>query len=175
MDRRLLLKYLPGMATLPVEANFSELIQKPKDTVARMQVSARKGLRLRRRDAEDLYLTTAAKADEAVQVVDSTTRMFVALMKQDPATVGLLTQVFPEAFPWVRFLPQKAVQEFLVEFIETARASTDLGTVSPIAQVITEWKHTAEIYADPDLRRALTADHGDTDLGDVPVPQVADE
>lgn len=163
------------MTTLPVEANFSELINRPKDTVARMQGSLRKGMRLHRRDAEDLYLTTAARADEVVEVVDSTTRMFVALMKHDPGAVRILTEVFPEAFPWVRFLPEPAVREFLVEFVETARASTDLGTVSPIAQVITEWRHTAEVYADPDLYKALTADHGDTDLGDVPVPEVACE
>ncbi|MFI0941335.1 hypothetical protein [Streptomyces sp. NPDC021020] len=164
------------MAPSPaVEANFSELINKPKDTVARMQGSLRRGIRLHRRDAEDLYLTTAARADEAVQVVDSTTRMFVAFMKHEPSAVQLLTDVFPEAFPWVRFLPENAVRTFLVEFIETARASTDLGTVSPIAQLIAEWRHTAEIYADPDLHRTLTADHGDTDLGDVPMPEVEGE
>ncbi|MER6350607.1 hypothetical protein ABT186_01825 [Streptomyces sp. NPDC001634] len=163
------------MTTMPAEANFSELINKPKDTVARMQVSARKGLRLHRRDEEDLYLTTAARADQVVQVVDSTTRMFVALMKESPEAVDLLTQVFPEAFPWVRFLPDGAVREFLLEFVETARASTELGTVEPIAQVITEWKHTAEIYADPELYAALTADHGEGDYGDVPAPEVAGE
>lgn len=163
------------MTTLPVEVNFSELINKPKDTVARLQGSLRKGMRLHRRDDEDLYLTTAARADEVVQVIDSTTRMFVALMKEDPATVDLLTRVFPEAFPWVRFLPDKEVREFLVEFVETARASTDLGIVSPIAQLITEWRHTAEVYADPELYKALTADHGDGDYGEVPVPEVASE
>ncbi|KOV19780.1 hypothetical protein [Streptomyces sp. XY152] len=163
------------MTTMPAEANFSELIQRPKDTVARMQVSARKGLRLHRRDAEDLYLTTAARAAQAVEVVDSTTRMFVALLKESPAAVDLLTRVVPEAFPWVRFLPDGAVREFLVEFVETARASTDLGTIEPISQVIAEWKHTAEIYADPELYAALTADHGDVDLGDVPAPEVAGE
>lgn len=163
------------MTTQAVEANFSELINKPKDTVARMQGSLRKGMRLHRRDDEDLYLTTAARVDEVVQVVDSTTRMFVALLREDPAAVDLLTRVFPEAFPWVRFLPAKGVRRFLVDFVETARASADLGTVSPIAQLIIEWKHTAEIYADPDLYKTLTADHGDEDFGDVPEPKATDE
>ncbi|SFJ79327.1 hypothetical protein [Streptomyces pini] len=162
------------MTATPVEANFSELIQKPKDTVARMQTDIRKGIRLHRRDDEDLYLTTAAKADEAVQVVDSTTRMFVALMKEEPHAVDLLTRAFPEAFPWVRFLPEGSVRQFLIEFVETARASTDLGTVGPIAQVITEWKHTAEVYADPELHKALTTDHGDEDFGPVGAPEAAD-
>lgn len=163
------------MTPAPVDANFSELIQKPKDTVARMQGSLRKGMRLHRRGGdEDLYLTTASKADEVVEVVDSTTRMFVALMKEDPNAITLLTKVFPEAFPWVRFLPQNAVQEFLVEFVSTARASTDLGVVSPIAQVITEWKHTAEIYADPELAKELQQEHNE-DFGPVPAPEVDDE
>ncbi|MET8327671.1 hypothetical protein [Streptomyces sp. NPDC005181] len=163
------------MTTMPAEANFSELIQRPKDTVARMQVNAGRGLLLHRRDEEDLYLTTAARADQAVQVVDSTTKMFVALLKESPAAAELLTRVFPEAFPWVRFLPQKAVQEFLLEFVETARASTSLGSLAPIAQVITAWKHTAEIYADPELHATLTKDHGDSDHGDVPMPPSEDE
>ncbi|MFD8465593.1 hypothetical protein ACFV10_10840 [Streptomyces cyaneofuscatus] len=88
------------MTAMPAEANFSELIQKPKDTVARMQVNARRGLLLRRRDEEDLYLTTAARADQGVQVVDSITRMFAALLKESPAAVDLLTRVIPEVFPW---------------------------------------------------------------------------
>ncbi|MFB9345869.1 hypothetical protein ACFFUA_00055 [Streptomyces heliomycini] len=163
------------MTTMPAEANFSELVQRPEDTVARMQVSARKGLRLHRRDAEDLYLTTAARAAWAVEVVDSITRMFAALLKEGPAAVDLLTRVFPEAFPWVRLLPDGAVREFLVEFVETARASTDPGTIEPISQVIAEWKHTAEIYADPELYAALTAGHGDVDFGDVPAPEAAGE
>ncbi|GAA4965724.1 hypothetical protein GCM10023238_36730 [Streptomyces heliomycini] len=39
------------------------------------------------------------------------------------------------------------------------------GTIEPISQVIAEWKHTAEIYADPELYAALTAGHGDVDSG----------
>lgn len=154
------------MSTPTADANFSELIQKPKDTVARMHTSLRKGIRLHRRDDEDLYLTTAERAEQVTEVVDSTTRMFVALMKSDPAAVGMLTRVFPEAFPWVRFLPDKAVREFLIEFMDTARAASDLGTMSPLAPVIAAWKSTAEIYADPELSKQLLASTDD-DLGSV--------
>lgn len=157
------------MATLPAEANFSELIQKPKDTVARMQGNVRQGLRLRRRGEEDLYLTTAARAEQVTEVVDSTTRLFVALMKSDPAAADMLTKVFPEAFPWVRFLPPEAAREFLVEFMTTARAASDLGTVAPLAPVIAAWKSTAEIYSDPELRRKLSEPLED-DLGPVEPP-----
>ncbi|MFB6567348.1 hypothetical protein [Streptomyces noursei] len=158
------------MATLPAEANFSDLILRPKDTVARMQGTVRKGLTLHRRgEEEDLYLTTAARAEQVTEVVGSTTRMFVALMKCNPAAVGMLTEVFPEAFPWVRFLPEDAVREFLVEFMETARAASELGTVGPVAPVIAAWKSTAEVYADPELRAKLSEPLED-DLGLVEPP-----
>ncbi|MFE7230496.1 hypothetical protein ACFY3J_29790 [Streptomyces sp. NPDC001231] len=162
------------MTTMRTEANFSELLQKPKDTVALMQGSARRGIRLHRRDDEDLYLTTAAQAEEAVQVVDSTTRIFVAMMKSDPQAVKILTHVFPEAFPWVRFLPEAAVREFLVEFVETARAAVDLDNISLLAPVIAAWKSTALIHADKDLHRELTAPTGE-DLGTVEPPEVPGE
>jgi hypothetical protein len=162
------------MTTTASEATFSELLQKPKDTVAKIDKTPRRGIRITRRDGEDLYLTTAARADQATEVVDSTTRMFVALMKSDPAAVKMLTGVFPEAFPWVRFLPQEAVREFLVEFMDTARAASDLGTLNPLAPLISAWKSTAEIYADPDLRAQLTRTDG-SDYGPVAAPEVGEE
>ncbi|MFE0462685.1 hypothetical protein ACFW1A_25860 [Kitasatospora sp. NPDC058965] len=156
------------------QATFSELLQKPKDTVAKMDRAPRHGIRLTRRDDEDLYLTTAARAEQVVEIVDSTTRMFVALMQSEPKAVTLLTNVFPQAFPWVRFLPTDAVREFLVELVETAKASTALGVVDPIATVIAAWKHTAEVYSDPELFAALTTDSGE-DHGRVNPPVADDE
>ncbi|MEV8324551.1 hypothetical protein [Kitasatospora sp. NPDC056731] len=152
-------------------ATFSEFLQRPNATVAQLGSSSTRGLRLVRRGDEDLYLTTAAQAEQAVQVVDSTTRMFVAMMKSDPSAVGLLTRVFPDAFPWVRFLPEDDVRAFLVELIDTMRASTDLGILTPIATVIAAWKHTAEVHADPELYAQLTAPSHD-DFGEVPEPIV---
>jgi hypothetical protein len=155
------------------EATFTELLQRPRDTVAKLEQTPRHGIRINRRDGEDLYLTTAARAEQVTEVVDSTTRIFVALMKSDPMAAKMLTNVFPEAFPWMRFLPQKAVQEFLVEFLDTARAASDLGTVSPLVPLIAAWKSTAEIYADPELREALL-EPTEGDFGDVEAPQAAD-
>lgn len=173
MDGERVLNYLPTMSP-NAQATFSELIQRPVDTVAKMDRAPRHGIRLTRRGDEDLYLTTAARAEQVVEIVDSTTRMFVALMKSEPAAVDLLTNVFPEAFPWVRFLPAEAVREFLIELVDTAKASTSLGLIDPIATVISAWKHTAEVYSDPELYAALTADL-DGDHGRVTLPEADDE
>lgn len=164
------MKYLPSMTTTPAEANFSELIQKPKDTVARLQDNARKGLTLHRRDGEDLYLTTAERAAAVTEVVGSHTKIFVALMKTDPHAVETLTKVFPEAFPWVRWLPDDAVREFLVEYVETARAAAELGTVGPLAPVIASWKATAEVYSDPELYKKLRTPTNGEDFGEAEPP-----
>lgn len=76
--------------------------------------------------------------------------------------------LFSEAFPWVRFLPREDVQAFLVELVETLRAVEELDSPAPVVQVITEWRHTAEIHADPELFATLTSDGADH--GAVPAP-----
>jgi hypothetical protein len=148
------------------EVLFSELVNKPKDTVAKLGSS--RDLRLRRRDDEDLMLTTAARAEQNTEFVSATTRLFVALMQHDEQARALLLDVIPEAFPWVRFLPRQDVQAFLVELIGTLRAVEELDSPAPVTQVITEWRHTAEVHADPELFATLTTEG--EDHGAVPMP-----
>lgn len=158
------------MAT-PVEVPFSDLINKPKDTVAKLKQAPGERLRLRRRDDEDLVLTTASRAARTPASDSVVTRMFVALMQRDPGVRALVTEVVPEVFPWVRYLPTESVREFVVELVETLRATDDLDTKAPVDVVIAAWKHTAEVYADPELFKALTqTEHGD--FGPVPPPEV---
>lgn len=153
---------------------FSELVNKPVKTIEKMDRAPRHGIRITRRDEPDLYLTTAERAEQVVEIVDTTTRLFVQLMKSDPKIVDLLTNVFPDVFPWVRFLPAEDVREFLVEFVDTANASTSLDTVDPILALVAAWKSTAEVYSNPELYAALTKDSGE-DGGRVILPEVADE
>ncbi|MEU3304237.1 hypothetical protein ABZ729_31130 [Streptomyces sp. NPDC006678] len=63
--------------------------------------------------------------------------------------------------------PAHDVREFSVELVESLRAATDLDNTAAVAQLITEWKHTAEIHTDPELRAALLTDAGE-DFGPVP-------
>ena len=150
------------------EIPFSELVQKPTDTVARLTATRGQTLRLRRRDAEDLTLTTASRAEQEHTVVSATTRIFVALMQRDEAARSLLVDVVPEAFPWVRFLATQDVRAFVLELVETLRAADALDNPAPIVQVIAAWQHTAEVHADPDLAARIHQLEGD--LGPVPAP-----
>lgn len=140
-------------------ASFSELINHPKSTVSK--IDCHRALRLRRRDAEDLVLKTATRDEQDSELSSATTRMFVAMVQRDGAALNLLVDVVPDAFPWVRFLPAEDVRAFVVELVNTLRAVEDLDNPAPVVQLITEWRNTAEVHADPELSRVLTEDTGD--------------
>ncbi|WP_203691109.1 hypothetical protein [Streptomyces sp. SID12488] len=74
----------------------------------------------------------------------------------------------------MRFLSEAAVREFLVEFVETARAAVDLDNVSLLAPVIAVWKSTALIHADKNLHRELTRPASE-DFGPVESQKVPSE
>lgn len=153
--------------SVQTEVNFSELINKPKDTLARLDRTRR--ILLRRRDAEDLVLTTVARAEQDSTVVTAATRLFAALMRQGPEPRELLLQVMPAAFPWVKYLPQADVSAFAGELFAELTASESLDSSAPVAQLIIAWQHTAEVHADPELLAVLTSDSGE-DYGPVPAP-----
>ena len=153
------------MTTL--EIPFSQLIQQPKATMAKLESSPRRRLRLDRRDGEDLILESASRAEAEDEALSMASRLFFSLMKDDQGARALLLAL-PDVFPWVRFLPTDDVRGFLVELVETIRASADLGNVAAIAPVVAAWKGTAEIYSDPELLKAATAPLDGTDYGPVP-------
>lgn len=149
---------------------FSDLLNRPKDTLAAMTRSGAYLLRLRRRDAEDLVLTTASRREQEHAVVSAATRLTAALLRQMAGQgQGWLLEALPEAFGWARFLPIEDRRQFLAELAETMQGIEELDNPAPVAQLITEWKHTAEVYADPHLGMILTQDADD--YGPVPEPR----
>ncbi len=153
--------------TATTEVPFSQLVQKPKATVAQLEADPRHRLRLDRRDGEDLILESAARAEAEDEALSMASRLFFSLMKDDEGARSLLFAL-PEVFPWVQFLPTDDVRSFLIELVSTVRASTDLGNMAAVAPVIAAWKGTAEIYSDPELLKAATAPLDGTDYGPVP-------
>lgn len=154
------------------EVSFSDLQLKGKATVERLRRSPGQSLLVRRRDAEDLVLTTAARAEQEHVAASVATRMFVALLQRDSSVRGLVTEILPEVFPWVAFLPRDEVQEFVVELVATLRAAESIDNPAPVVQVIESWRHTAEVLADPELAAILSSATGE-DLGAVPAPDAA--
>ena len=152
--------------------SFSDLQLRGKATVETwLRTSADRVLLVRRRDAEDLVLTTASRAAQARETSSVTSRLFVAMMQHDPHSQDLVADVVPEIFPWVAFLSREEVHAFVVELVSTIKAAESIDNPAPVAQVIDSWRHTAEVLADPELAAALSAP-SDADFGPVPAPGV---
>jgi len=146
---------------------FSQLVQHPKPTVAKLEASPRRRLRLDRRDGDDLILESAARAEAEDEALSMASRLFFSLVKNDDGARALL-MALPDVFPWVQFLPTEDVRAFLAELVKTLRGAADLGNMAPLEPVVAAWKATAEIYADPELRKAAITPLDGTDYGEVP-------
>jgi hypothetical protein len=158
--------------TVAAEVNLSDLLNKPKATLALLDTN--RHLVLRRRDAEDLVLTTAERAAADTAVVRDTTRLFAEMMRTEPMVMSLAVQVLPAIFPWVRHLPDDASKEFAAEWLDTLRAAADMHNNAAVEGVVAAWRSTAEIYADPELYAAATMEHAEfEDDEDVPATEDA--
>ena len=61
-----------------------------------------------------------------------------------------------DAFAWAQFLPSDARNLFAEELTDTLLAAATIDVYAPVAQLVRDWKATAEIHADPELLRRLT-------------------
>ncbi|MFF7632360.1 hypothetical protein ACFZB9_04300 [Kitasatospora sp. NPDC008050] len=148
---------------------FSELLHHPAATTRRLD--AVRALRLRRRDAGDLALMRIDQLEQDASVVDFTSRLLAGLVRT--GNIDALRQAVPEALPWCTFLPAEDVDTLLLELVDTARGAVALDNLAPIALLLTQWQHSAEVYADPALL-ALVTREPDGDLGSVPRPEAAE-
>lgn len=143
------------MGSMVEEVPFTELIQRPARTAARL--ADIRALRLRRRDADDLMLMSADRAEQEGEVVDLTARLLAGVLAEHGGA-DLVRRVLPTVLAWTRFLPPAAVDELAIEFVATVHAAAEVGTLAPVSQLLVEWRHTAELHAA--LTRAHEGDHG---------------
>ncbi|WP_043513868.1 MULTISPECIES: hypothetical protein [unclassified Actinoplanes] len=139
---------------------FSEFLHRPAAAAERLEVV--RALRLRRRDADDLALMRVEQLDRDGVVVDLTARLLAGLVRTQPP--GAVRAVLAEALPWVTFLPEADVDQLLMELIAVAQGAASLANLSPVAVLLTQWRHTAEVHADPALLEILTREP-EGDLG----------
>ncbi|SDO42549.1 hypothetical protein [Actinacidiphila guanduensis] len=144
---------------------FSELLHHPAATAGRL--AAVRALRLRRRDAEDLALMSVAQLEQDAVVVDFSARLMAGLVRSGNSLA--LRQALPDALPWATFLPDDDVDTLLAELVATVQGAVALDNLAPIALLLTQWRHTAEVHADPALH-ALLVREPDGDFGPVPAP-----
>lgn len=116
-------------------------------------------------------LRTAERAAGEDEVVELSARLLAGLV-HDEAGVSVLRRVLPEALPWVAFLPDGGTDELVEELAATLRAAISIDNLWPVSQLLIEWRHTAEIYADPHLHAEAKRRLG-ADGGPVPRPEAA--
>lgn len=144
---------------------FSELLHHPAATAGRLDRV--RALRLRRRDAGDLALMRIEQLERDDAVVDFAARLLAGLVRSGGAAT--VRSVLEEALPWTVFLPDDDADVFLSELSTVARGAADLDNLAPVAVLLAQWRHTAEVHADPMLREILIAEP-DGDFGPVPEP-----
>lgn len=75
------------------------------------------------------------------------------------------------AFPWLKYLPEDEVFEFLRDLREAINnLPRDAKSLGQVDVEIASWKSTAEVHADPELYKVLTTEHTADDFGDAPRP-----
>jgi len=142
---------------------FSELLHHPAATAQRLE--AVRALRLRRRDAADLALMRIEQLERDESVVEFTVRLLAGLVRSEH--VEVIKRLLPDALPWVIFLPQTDFDVFVTELVAVAQGASEIGNLAPVAVLLTQWRHSAEVYADPDLLASVTS-APEVDLGPKP-------
>jgi hypothetical protein len=125
-------------------------------------------VRVRRRDGVPLLLVREDSATAGADGAVSAARALRTALAHLPA--GNAVDALAEEFPWMELLPEPDRRQFVADFVRAVGASAELGRWSVLAQVLTEWKATATIYADPLLADELTGSL-EQDLGPVPAPE----
>ncbi|MGH3313422.1 MAG: prevent-host-death family protein [Streptomyces sp.] len=149
----------------PESVTFSDLSRNPRAVAERAAHAGR--LRVTHRDAPDFYLTAAAREERRDDDLSTSSRMFLALMRHDAGARAVLTAM-PDVFPWIRHLAEAEVREFTVELIEGLSDAAELGVDGTAQEVISGWRATARIKADPEAyqeaRRPTEGDFGRVEL-----------
>jgi hypothetical protein len=139
-----------------VERPFSEFLRQPNEVVAELEEH---DVVLRRRNAPALRLSDASRDDERAQAFDALARLLRNLLAHSPAG---LEEAVDDVFPWATLLPKRDRVAFVDELGRTLVAASALDSYAPVAQLLQEWRATAEIHADPRrarrLRTAIAAD-----------------
>jgi hypothetical protein len=152
------------------QVNFSDLLQRPNETVEKLKASRNHALRVHRRGSEDdLILTTVDRVREEHELAEVTVRVLRAVMSNPVVRSLYLLDILPQIFPWVTFLPPEDRIVFAQELVDVMDASAELGVSAPVLTLITQWRNTADVWADPELLAILRSPR-EGDLGPVPRP-----
>jgi hypothetical protein len=132
-----------------VERQFSEFLRQPNEVVAEL---VEHDVVLRRRGAPALRLSRADRDESRAMALIAVTKILRTLVDQMPA---VMSAAVTDVFPFATFLPEEDRKAFFKELTQTLAASADLDNFARVAQLIKEWRATANVHAEPTLAARL--------------------
>lgn len=99
-------------------------------------------------------LETESRAQATSEATGFLSAALVALV-QDEALVQGFADALVSALPWVTFLPPAERETFAKEAADTLRACASIGRYTAFADLIGNWRNTADIWSDSTLATAL--------------------
>jgi PHD/YefM family antitoxin component YafN of YafNO toxin-antitoxin module len=107
---------------------------------------------LERRDAENLVLMRSERFQAMADGLRLAARSLSLVAKANRA---MAEEVFAEELPWVKWMPEQERRECVTELLDDLLAGADTCLFLPFARNLVAWKHTAEVWSDPELARRL--------------------
>lgn len=102
-------------------------------------------------------LETEGRVRATAEATGFLSAALVALV-HDEALVDRFSAALTAALPWVAFLPERDREAFVAEAADTLRACASIGRFTAFADLIGDWRATAEIWSDPALAASLSAE-----------------
>ena len=127
------------------ERPFSDLLRRPNDVIAEL---VDHDVLLRRRSAPTLRLSRADRVEDRTEAFEALAQILHNLAVDNPGVLGAAAS---DAFAWMTLLPELDQKLFVEELTRTLLATASVDSYWPVAQLLREWKATAEIHADPVL------------------------
>jgi hypothetical protein len=131
--------------------SFSTFLRNPKTVTA---VLDRGDVLIERRNGGDFMLRTVEREQRERRAIGFLS-WALAHSSVDQVVARLGSEDGP--FPWVRYLPERDRELFLRDLAEALRTSAELGSYAAFDLTLEQWRHSAEIWADPEAAEALTA------------------
>lgn len=82
----------------------------------------------------------------------------LAALVHDETLVDRFAAALAGALPWVALLPETERKMFATEAADTLRACASIGRFAAFANLIEDWRNTAEVWSDPALAAMLGAE-----------------
>jgi hypothetical protein len=111
--------------------------------------SIRLSLETRQASTAAANAAVLARAEEAASILSAA----LDTVSELPAR---LPELLAQRYAWIRFLPAEGRSTFAREYVETLQACASIGNTARLDEMLTAWRATAEVYADPTLLARLS-------------------